>query len=112
MGFWDFLVPAELPYPGMSDGTTQTGQGAGSSTGQPANAGGSGSGFLDKVFTPAELPYPMPVGSVPSLYPSMGLTGMTQPQAPATCAAKRRPSAAAHLRRPRSTGRSIFSSGC
>jgi hypothetical protein len=66
MGFWDFLVPAELPYPGMPAGNGRT-QGGAPSTGtptsaqpgQPAQTGAQG--FLDKIFVPADLPYPQPV---------------------------------------------------
>lgn len=85
MGFWDFLVPAELPYPGMParNGTTQPGRPAGSPGGQPGQANTSGTGLFDKVLVPAELPYPMPVGSGAATLPPSSLTGATLQQAQA-----------------------------
>lgn len=68
MGFWDFLVPAELPYPGMPQRAGGSASSGGASTGapggaQPGNAASStgAQGFLDKIFAPADLPYPRPV---------------------------------------------------
>ena len=56
----DFLTPSQLQYPGMAVAGCQQG-------GSPLVVGGGGlqpaqrSGFFNSIFTPDDLPYPLPV---------------------------------------------------
>jgi hypothetical protein len=89
MGLLDFLVPDELPYPGMpttGNGTTLYGgvptQAVGAQPG--AAAPGNQQGFMEKVFAPADLPYPAPTAGAISGAPIVCMPlAVGQPSVPA-----------------------------